>query len=153
MQLNLDMKHLIRFVALIIFGTLLYSCGISSNKTYVGSKKTEKPVVVSNDSLEYEVIIFDVGFNNYLNTQARPRGFYSQNYLERWNNIYITNWNIRHQNPKRYDANIYQNLIDYDAKIDYGYEVNYKLFNYFQFAQIKYRMRLDTDLNTPDRIR
>lgn len=147
------MRSLKNFIGILIIGFVLYSCSANFNKGYVGSKKTEKPVVVSNDSLEYEVIIFDVGFNYYLNSQARPRGFYSQNFLERWNLIYITNWNIRHQNPKKYDGNIYQNMIDYDPKIDYGYEVNYKLFNYFQFAQIKYRMRLDSDLNTPDRIR
>ncbi len=117
------------------------------------SKEKEEPVVIANDSLEYEVIIFDVGFNYYLNSQARPVGFYSQNYMETWNNIYITNWNIRAQNPTRYNASIYANVIDWDPNIDYGLDVNYKLFNYFQFAQIKYQMRLDTENTRVGRIR
>jgi hypothetical protein len=114
----------------------------------VDSEENEEAVVIANDSLEYEVIIFDIGFKRYLNTIARPVGFYSQNYLENWNNIYITNWNIRAQNPTRYDPNIYANVIDWDPMIDYGMEVNYKLFNYFQFAQLKYNIRLDSETNT-----
>ena len=39
------------------------------------------------------------------------------------------------------------------ANIDYGMDVNYKLFNYFQFAQQKYKMRLDGGLGAPVRIR
>jgi len=37
---------------------------------------------------------------------------------------------------------VYENSIDYQANTDYGYDVNYKLFNYFLFAQQKYRMNL-----------
>ena len=33
-------------------------------------------------------------------------------------------------------------MIDYQQNIDYCYEVNYKLFNYFLFAQQKYKMDL-----------
>ena len=147
------MKGLFKILLIVFVGVVLYSCAATSDIKIIGTKETEKPVVVENDSLEYQVIIFDVGFNYYLNSQARPRGFYSQNYMENWNIIYVTNWNLRHQNPSRYDPNLYANLIDYDPKIDYGYEVNYKLFNYFQFAQIKYRMRLDTETTNVDRIR
>lgn len=142
------MKSLQYIFGILIVGIFLYSCSISSSKPIVDSEENEEAVVIANDSLEYEVIIFDIGFKRYLNTIARPVGFYSQNYLENWNNIYITNWNIRAQNPTRYDPNIYANVIDWDPMIDYGMEVNYKLFNYFQFAQLKYNIRLDSETNT-----
>lgn len=138
-------KHIL---GIFLLGLILYSCNWTSTKNIVDPKEKEEAVVIANDSLEYEVIIFDIGFNQYLNTVARPMGFYSQNYLENWNNIYITNWNIRVQNPTRYDPNLYANLIDWDPLIDYGMEVNYKLFNYFQFAQLKYNIRLDSEVNT-----
>tara|TARA_R110000787_G_scaffold7747_5_gene26045 strand:- start:1233 stop:1622 length:390 start_codon:yes stop_codon:yes gene_type:complete len=129
----------------------MYACSSSPLKN--GKTIKEEAVVIANDSLEYEVTIFDIGFNNYLNSIAKPVGFYSQNYLENWNNIYVTNWNIRAQNPTRYSQDIYQNIIYYSANIDYGMDVNYKLFNYFQFAQQKYKMRLDGGLGAPVRIR
>ncbi|MGY0426883.1 MAG: DUF6146 family protein, partial [Polaribacter sp.] len=107
-------------------------------------KSTEKepPVVIANDSLEYEITIIDPGFTAYLNSTAHPAGFYSQQYLESRNIFWVNSWNIRAQNPLRYNSDIYENVIDYQSNIDYGYDVNYKLFNYFLFAQRKYNMNL-----------
>lgn len=114
------------------------------------TKKTiekEEPVVIANDSLEYEIIIIDPGFTYFLNAVAQPAGYYSQNYMEARNRAWVTTWNIRAQNPSQYNPNIYENIIDYQLNIDYGYEVNYKLFNYFLFAQQKYRMNLGGGFN------
>ena len=147
------MRNLTYILAVFVLGIFLYSCDASSTKRAINSKEKEEAVVIANDSLEYEIIIFDIGFRAYLQSIARPLGFYSKNYLKNWNVIYVTNWNIRAQNPTRYDPLIYANIIEYDPKIDYGLEVNFKLFNYFQFAQRKYRMRLDTEVTTTDRIR
>ncbi len=135
------MRILYRFLNLSIVFFIVYACGSSPLKDNL--KENEKPVVIANDSLEYEIIIFDVGFTLYLNTIARPKGYYSQNFLENRNSIYVTNWNLRAQNPSQYDASIYGNVIDYNPQINYGLEVNYQLFNYFLFAQQKYNMRLD----------
>lgn len=144
------MKSLKYFVAAIILGMFIWACG--SSPVNNAPKKEEEPVVIANDSLEYEIIIIDVGFNNYLQSIAHPRGFYSQNYLENRNRIFVTNWNIRAQNPSQYNPNIYQNVIDYLPTVNYGYEVNYKLFNYFLFAQRKYRMSLN-GIGRPNQIR
>ena len=58
------------------------------------------------------------------------------------NRLYVFEWNQRVRNPSVFNPNVYENLIDYQPHIDYGYDVNYKLFNYFEFAQQKYSMRL-----------
>jgi hypothetical protein len=141
------MKYLFQFLGICILGVFLFSC------TYTYKNSKEKPVVISNDSLEYEVVIFDIGFTLYLNTIARPMGYYSLNYLENRNNIYVTIWNSRVLNPSKFKPSIYQNIIDYNPQIRYGLEVNYKLFNYFQFAQQKYKIRLDGGLGPPSKIR
>lgn len=110
----------------------------------------EDPVVIANDSLEYEIIIIDPGFTYYLNAVAQPEGYYSQQYLENRNQLFVTTWNFRVNNPLQFNPNIYQNIIDYQPQINYGYEVNYKLFNYFLFAQQKYKMSLGA--GRPNRI-
>jgi hypothetical protein len=135
------MKYLFPFLAFSIVGLFLYAC--SSYPVKNSEKSKEKPVIISSDSLEYEVIIIDVGFTLYLNTIAKPKKYYSLSYLENRNNIYVTNWNIRALNPSKFNSTIYENRIDYSPQIRYGLEVNYKLFNYFQFAQQKYKIRLD----------
>ena len=135
------MKNLI--YPFIILSLLLFSCG-TQNKPISAANAIEKeePVRIANDSLEYEIMIIDIGFNNYLNSIALPMSYYSQSFLETRNQMYVTIWNSRAQNFSQFDPNIYENIIDYQAFTDYGLEVNYKLFWYFQFAQRKYGMRL-----------
>jgi|UniRef100_UPI00404833DC hypothetical protein len=124
------------------FGSLLMlSCGSYAQKKSNSTK--EEPVVIANDSLEYQIIIIDPGFTTYLKTIARPMTYHSQNYLETKNKFYVLEWNNRARNPLRYNASIYENIIEYDSNINYGLEVNYKLFWYFKFAEQKYRMTLN----------
>jgi len=78
----------------------------------------------------------------WLNTIARPEGYYSQAFLENRNQLLVTNWNQRVLIPSNFDPNLYQMQIDYQSGIDYGYEVNYKLYNYFIYFQRKYNQRL-----------
>ena len=133
------MKNLIYFLAIAL---TVISCGTTNTKNTSDSKKDiEEAVVISNDSLEYEIIIYDIGFSTYLNTIAKPMGYHSQNYLEAKNNFYVIEWNIRDNNPIRY-GDIYENQIEYSTNIDYGLEVNYKLYNYFKFFEKKYKVRL-----------
>ena len=150
-------SHLIKS-AVILF---ILACGINACKTTRNSamnddndielSETEKlafkqqqndTINIASDSTEYQIIIIDPGFNTWLLSIARPEGYYSQTYLENRNQIYVMNWNQRAMQPLRFGADLYQMQIDYDPTIDYGYEVNYKLYNYFIFFQRKYNQRL-----------
>ena len=133
------MKNLIYILSIV--GILIFSCGTPKNATATTDNQQEEPVRIANDSLEYEIIIIDIGFNSYLAT-AKPMSYYTQSTLETKNRVYVTEWNFRASNPLRYNSNIYENIIGYQPNIDYGMEVNYKLYQYFQFAQKKYKMRL-----------
>jgi hypothetical protein len=105
------------------------------------TKKGSDTIRIANDSLEYEVIIIDPGFNNWLYSRAKPRGFYSEEYLRGRNIPWVTEWNLRVTQPMRY-GDMYQMQIDYRADIKYGYEVNYLLFNYLSYFQIANNQRL-----------
>ncbi|PID69459.1 MAG: hypothetical protein CR989_01555 [Flavobacteriales bacterium] len=132
------------YFLLTIIALMLASCGTQQQTTTQGqntTEKTEEPVVIANDSLEYEVIIIDPGFTSYLAT-AKPMSYYSKVTLEAKNRVYVSEWNMRARNPLRYNPNIFENEIDYQPDIDYGMEVNYKLYQYFQFAQKKYNFKL-----------
>ena len=67
----------------LIFGLFL-SCNASQgNKTFSDTKNPNNDTIrISNEELEYEIIIFDPGFNAWLRSNARPRGYCSQSYLE-----------------------------------------------------------------------
>ena len=140
------MKFLKQILLLVTIGLFFWACGSSPINKKV--TEIEEPVVIANDSLEYQIIIIDPGFTYFLNAIAQPEGFYSQNYLEARNRAWVITWNLRFQNPQQFNESIYENRVDYQPHIDYGYEVNYKLFNYFLFAQQKYKMSLGGGFRT-----
>lgn len=137
------MKNLL----LIIFVCILtYNCNSSKKVSNVSNDTSNEmqqdTVKIVNEELEYEIIIIDPGFNNWLLTRARPRGYHEQTYLESRNIVLVTEWNARVLQPNQYNPNLYEFQINYDPNIDYGYEVNYLLYNYFLYFQLKYNQRL-----------
>jgi len=106
-------------------------------------RETEQDTVtIADDESDYEIVIIEPGFQTWLSSVARPEGYYSQSFLENRNQILVTNWNQRVLEPLRYDPMLYEMQINYDPGVDYGYDVNYKLYNYFIYFQRKYNQRL-----------
>jgi hypothetical protein len=134
------MRHLI--VLLLVASVM--SCSIQKQGTkqaFEDSKMDNDTIRIANDSLEYEIIIVEPGFNAWLTSQ-RPRGYYGLNYLDQRNKFYVTIYNMRLNNPMRFDPNLYPFRINYEMDVDYGYEVNYLLYHYFLFFEDKYNQRL-----------
>ena len=115
---------------------------VSEDEKLAFQQTAEDTIEIKSDKTEYEIIIIEPGFNFWLQSIAKPEGYYSQSYLETRNRILVSNWNQRVLQPMRFDPNLYQMQIDYEPHIDYGYEVNFKLYNYFIYFQRKYRQRL-----------
>ncbi len=115
---------------------------ISNEEQALFDSKEEQPVEIKDEKTEYEIIIIEPGFNTWLLSIAKPEGYYSQSFLENRNAILVMNWNQRVLQPNVYNPNLYEMQINYDPNIDYGYEVNYKLYNYFIYFQRKYNQRL-----------
>ena len=136
-----------KFIYILVLNILVFNCNTS--KTTVPQKderlkniKDNDTVSITNDDLEYEIIIIEPGFNTWLIATARPEGYYSKQFLENRNYQYVIEWNQRVLQPQRYNPNLYEMQIDYQRGIDYGYEVNYKLYNYFIYFQLTYKQRL-----------
>lgn len=106
-------------------------------------KETVQDTIAIKDSASiYEIVIIEPGFYAWLKSVARPEGYYSQEFLENRNQLFVLEWNRRALEPTRYGTNLYLWQIDYDATKDYGYDVNYKLYNYFIYFQRKYNQQL-----------
>ncbi|NNC62302.1 MAG: hypothetical protein HKO11_08180 [Eudoraea sp.] len=136
---------------LLVSGLLVFGLSCNSTKMTPGISAKEKTaftasqpdtVEISDPESNYEIIIIEPGFNVWLQSVARPPGYYSQSFLETRNRLYVIEWNNRVINTLQYDPNLYELQINYDPLIDYGYEVNYKLYNYFVYFQRKYNQRL-----------
>ena len=130
------------FYTFLLAGFIIGCATSNTKKDIAGTTEGHSDTVrIANDSLEYEIIIIEPGFNNWLATQ-RPRGYYEQFWLENRNIINVTEYNNRVINSTQFDPNIYLQQINYDRGVDYGYEVNYLLFNWFQFFQQRYNQNL-----------
>ncbi|KJD31352.1 hypothetical protein PK35_14670 [Tamlana nanhaiensis] len=140
------MKHLLYIVLLV--SLIAFNCNTPKKVTNTNTNerlenlKDNDTVKISSDKVEYEIIIIEPGYNYWLASTARPEGFYSQQFMENRNYQYVVEWNNRVLQPNRFDPNLYELQIDYRPGIDYGYEVNYKLYNYFIYFQLKYKQRL-----------
>ncbi|WP_309642073.1 DUF6146 family protein [Flavobacterium sp.] len=131
---------------LLALAVILVICCCSQTKPLVAKRISEAAIEkdtvrIANDSLEYEIIIIEPGFNAWLATQ-KPRSYYSLQYLENHNQRFATQWNNRVAQPYSYDPSLYEMRIDYFSSIHYGYEVNYLLYHYFMYFQSRYKQRL-----------
>ena len=118
----------------------IYGCSTTQNTNNQSSNNSSDTLRIANDSLEYEIIIIEPGFSPWLATQP-PRGYYGQQFLEVRNRQYVTEYNQRVLQPQRYNPNLYLQQINYDPFIDYGYEVNYLLYNYFLYFEQRYNQK------------
>ena len=92
-----------------------------------------KPDTIAVDSVKYELIVLDPGFDSWLLTKP-PENFYSNDYYRLKNIFYVTEWNYRYDNPFKF-GNMYDTRIDYDQFTDYGLDLNYRLYYYFLFFE------------------
>ena len=101
---------------------------------------TTETITIANESLDYEIIILEQGFERYLSTQPNEE-YYSETFLESKNLFYSQEYNRRVRDISR-SRDLYPQEINYDRNVHYGKEVNYLLYNYFQFFEQKYNQRL-----------
>ncbi len=131
----------------ILFASIfLFSCSSSKisrdkNTEFATNETLTDTIKIANDQLEYEIIIIDPGFSSWLASRAKPRKYYTQNYLQTRNSVWVKQWNMNVNNPSG-NKNMYEMSINYDDRIDYGYEVNYLLFNYLTYFQLTNNVRL-----------
>lgn len=126
----------------LIAAFFFFSCNSNKNFSAENTEKlTSDTIHISNPDLEYDVIIIDGGFTSWFNTYAKPKSFYTQTFLENRNRFWILEWNNRARNPMKY-GNIYDMQINYDNNTDYGYHVNYMIYNYLVYFQMTNKQQL-----------
>ncbi|WP_341199401.1 DUF6146 family protein [Croceibacter atlanticus] len=135
-----------KIIPTLLLALLIIACATTNTTDAAHTDKESKTktldtVRIANDSLEYEIIIIEPGFQSWLVTQP-PRGYYIQKVLENRNLFSVQEYNRRVLDSRYNRTNLYEQQIDYQPGIDYGYEVNYLLFNYFEFFEETYNQKL-----------
>ena len=89
------------------------------------------------DSTEYDVIVMDPGFESWFIKNRKQPWYHTKETLEAKNWQYVNSWNhkvicgnfqmLNKNNP-------FTETIDNQHGIDYGLDVNYKLYYYFKYV-------------------
>lgn len=87
---------------------------------------------------EYELIVFDQGFEYWLRSNHVSEDYYSNDYLQSANIRYVQEWNSRYLRGDRR----FESYVDYDPSTRYNKDFNYKLFMYFRYFEETNRIKL-----------
>jgi hypothetical protein len=92
------------------------------------------------DTTEYGIVIIDPGFDQWYLLNYSPAQDRSNDYYRTQNIIAVRNWNDYYRTGKY--SRIIDSEIDYLSYMDYGIDVNRKLFWYFRYIKSEYRIYL-----------
>ena len=121
------MKQIIFWMGIIL---LIVAC--STQKGLVTVKSNNEGSIVE-DSLEYELVTFDGKFETWYQIHNNPSMYRSQQYYENWNRQYVSAWNYNAMSGRR--NSFFEPIVGYESTVDYGFELNHKLFYYFQYVE------------------
>jgi hypothetical protein len=72
--------------------------------------------------------------------QNSPAKLRSQSYYENWNRQYVSAWNFNAVQPSK--NNFFEPIVGYEPQVDYGFEINHKLFYYFQYVENELKIEI-----------
>jgi len=127
------MKRLI-----IVVGVLFVFWACSTQKGVVKIEENKENTVavqdsVELDSLQYELETFDAKFETWYALHNNPSQYRSQEYYESWNRQYVSAWNYNATQPGK--SSFFEPIVGYEPNVNYGFELNHKLFYYFQYVE------------------
>ena len=112
------------------FILLILSVACSTQKV---AQKSKAPKIKSDDSTEYELLVFDVEFETWYTLHDSPALSRSKQFYHDWNTQYVQEWNNKVISSRH--SEIFGDQIDYEFNVDYPFEIEHKLFYYFQYVE------------------
>ena len=122
-----------RNLLLLILSFVFFSCS-----TFQQTNSIPDQNKVANELIEYDIFIDDPEFESWYIIHHLKSAEKSNEYYRNWNNIYTKIWN----NLVLNGYSCFENRIDFDSTIDYGFDVNHKLYHYFKFIEEKFGINL-----------
>ena len=109
----------------------LFAIACSTQKGVVKNKNGDDEKVAQ-DSLEYDMETFDAKFESWYLLHNSPAKYRSLEYYENWNKQYVSVWNNKARTTRN---DFFESIVGYDPNEEYGFELNHKLFYYFQYVE------------------
>lgn len=120
-------------ICVIIF--VMAGCTTSNRMLAVKDKNL---LEIEQNEEEYELLVLDPGFETWFLTTWSPAKDRNPSYYKMWNQRYVNAWNYQATRPHSFK--VFDSTIQYDATIDYGMEVERKLYYYFRWVDTKLKI-------------
>ncbi|MCG8311314.1 MAG: DUF6146 family protein [Cytophagales bacterium] len=118
-----------------VIGLVLFTL-VGCTSSYRMSKVPDENLIgIAENKEEYELVVLDPGFDTWFVTAWSPAKDRGLEYYSLWNQRYVTEWNFKATRP--HTSELFDNVIQYDPAIDYGIEVERKLYYYFRWVDTK----------------
>ena len=128
---------------LILIVILLFGCTSSGQLSRVPAENIID-LSQNEEKEEYKLIVLDPGFDTWFATTWNSGKDRSVDYYSHWNYRYVSEWNYKVTRP--HTSQFFDTMIQYDPTIDYGIEIERKLYFYFRWVDTKLGIQV---LNTP----
>ena len=119
---------------LAIFSILIFACTVKKDIVRI-----DGPIQLD-DSVQYELIISEPGYDSWMATNSKPEWYHEKAYYRNWNNTYTIEFNSRVRQTN--SGHPFVEIINYDPQVDYGLDIDYRLYWYFKYIEHKYNTRL-----------
>lgn len=129
------------FIILTIISVFIWSC-VTNKKPRAEDQKPSIATQKKTDSAdEWEITVFDAEYETFVASRAQPRSMFTESSLKSRNTILVTEWNSRFYSGT--NRNFYEVAIDYDPKENYGFEFEYRMYQFFAYCNWKYGIRFN----------
>jgi hypothetical protein len=115
-------------IVILVLSVIIAGC--TAQKTV---QKSTVPKINTKDSTSYELLVFDSGFDSWYTLKNSPALARSKAYYHDWNVRYVQAWNNKVM--ESHHSGTFSDLINYEFNVDYPYEIEHKLFYYFQYVE------------------
>ena len=116
---------------------MIWSCSSNKNTTKTSAVLTQ----IEQDSTEYELIVIDNHFDQWYQLNYSEAKDRSEDYYRSKNLFAVQTWNEFYRLGKYPD--VIDSYINYQPQLDYGIELNRKLFWYFKYVEDYYKVNLN----------
>lgn len=125
-------KLITSLTVLVLFLALLSACTVSKPATG-NAVSTPQP-----DSTEYEMIVFDSGFESWYALHSSKATERTIEYYRSMNQLYAREWNYKATSARH--NRFFASTINYEPSENYPLEIERKLYSYFRYVETELRI-------------
>lgn len=127
--------------AIIIISAFICSCAAGLGKSTNDSKPHISAQKKADSADEWEVTVFDTDYETFLASRAQPKSMFTESGLKSRNQLLVAEWNNRYFSG--INPNFYEVSIDYNVNEKYGFDFEYRLYQFFAYCNWKYGIQFN----------